>query len=474
MSDERKTPASNVGESQGVQSGSGNVQYNVWMTRPLDSSTVLALGPYAAALRIRDMRPDDVAVVLASVPSGAAGDILRALLEIDQALAVMVLADLSVPKAAVLIESLREVAPWLASLTNAAERIGDQAASLKWVPASDLERGLKSRTGAEGFVRKYDKGIIYWTPRTGAVWVHGSIAAYHAARGGPTSMLGYPEALWLSSGTSPYGTQGVGQEFEGGSVLSSELGTFAVEGPFLASYRSLEGNRGPLGYPVTSQETDPHDSERQVQRFEGGEISRGPAGTIPVVAVAVPETLPVSVYLSDEAGHEQVVAAVEDLLAIAGLLVQGRDEPVVGSWFQRMRATAKQAVTSPVAREAALTAVHAADTRLVLAQDAQVTATLMQNLGPVLASLDHTKDAVLRIGALLIVKIEWAVQVVQLTAAQQATLDHRPQLSSSPREIVAALQLSTESDPSADRAAICKETPRPPRDFLGPSTSAVS
>jgi superfamily II DNA or RNA helicase len=208
------------------------------------------------------------------------------------------------------------------------------------------------------------------------------------------------------------------------------------------------------------------------RRFEVGEILHGPARTIPVIVSAASETLPVSVYLSDEENHEQVIAAVEDLLATAGLVVEQRDEPVIGSWFLKMRATAKQAVMSPVAREAALTAVHAADTRLVLAQDAQVTSTLMQNLGPVLASLAHTKDAVLRIGALLIVKNDWTVQVIQLTAAQQATLDHRPQLSSSPRKILAALELSAENHPAPGRAAICEETPVAPRDPLGPATSA--
>jgi hypothetical protein len=42
----------------------------------------------------------------------------------------------------------------------------------------------------------------------------------------------------------------------------------------------------------------------------------------------------------------------------------------------------------------------------------------MQNLGPVMASLEHTKDAVLQIGTLLIVKVDWTVQAIQLTAAQ--------------------------------------------------------
>jgi hypothetical protein len=157
--------------------------------------------------------------------------------------------------------------------------------------------------------------------------------------------------------------------------------------------------------------------------------------------VASASTLPITIYLADGANHEQVEASVEELIAHAGLEITGRDEPVIGSWFRKLRAGVRQTVTSQAAREAALTAAHVADSRLVLAQDAQITATLLANLGPVITSLQCTKDAVLRVGALLIVKIEWQVQVFQLTAAQQAILDHRPHLSSSPGEIIAALQL---------------------------------
>ena len=104
-----------------------------------------------------------------------------------------------------------------------------------------------------------------------------------------------------------------------------------------------------------------------------------------------------------------------------------------------MQATAKVALNSETAQNVALTAVHAADARPVLAQDATITATLLANLGPVIGSLQPTKDAVIRVGALLIVKVDWVVHVIQLTAAQQALLDHQPQLSSDPHEIVAAL-----------------------------------
>lgn len=74
---------------------------------------------------------------------------------------------------------------------------------------------------------------------------------------------------------------------------------------------------------------------------------------------------------------------------------------------------------SPLARDAAILAVHAGESRLVHAQDATVTATMLQNLGPVIAALQSTKDAVIRAGALLIVKMDSTLVVHQLTAAQQ-------------------------------------------------------
>lgn len=151
--------------------------------------------------------------------------------------------------------------------------------------------------------------------------------------------------------------------------------------------------------------------------------------------------LPISIYLSEEDIHPEVEAAVEEWLAKANISIDEREQPIIGSWFRRMRATAKAALNSETAQDVAMTAVHAADARLVLAQDASITATLLSNLAPVIQSLQPTKDAVLRVGALLIIKVDWAVQVVQLTAAQQAILDHRPQLASAPDQIIAALEL---------------------------------
>jgi RNA polymerase sigma-70 factor (sigma-E family) len=180
----------------------------------------------------------------------------------------------------------------------------------------------------------------------------------------------------------------------------------------------------------------------------------------PVYTVPVTATFPVSIYLADEAIHRQVESTVEKWLATASVAVDERQPPIIGSWFQRMRASAKVALNSEAAHELALTAAHAADARLVLAQDSTITATLLANLGPVIASLQPTKDAVIRVGALLIVKVEWVVQVVQLTAAQQALLDHQPQLASDPPKIVSALQLSPQTFEQVATAPQASTTPR--------------
>lgn len=116
--------------------------------------------------------------------------------------------------------------------------------------------------------------------------------------------------------------------------------------------------------------------------------------------------------------------------------------------YRHVTGSVKKAARTPAGREALLTAAHIADSHLVQAQDAYVTATLLQNVGPVLQALQPTKDAVIRTGALLIVKADWAVHVRQLTAAQQAILDHRPDLAgASPKEIITALGPSSPTSP---------------------------
>jgi hypothetical protein len=142
---------------------------------------------------------------------------------------------------------------------------------------------------------------------------------------------------------------------------------------------------------------------------------------------------PVTIYLSEAADHEQVQSAVERLLAEAGLRIDSRDDPVVGSWFLRMRAVSGKPDAHPDP-----------------AQDPRITADLMQNLPSIIQSLQPFKEAVIRLGAVLIVKVDQAVAVHQLTGAQQAALGYDPQLAATPHAALAALKILT---PNSDSRA---------------------
>jgi cold shock CspA family protein len=191
-------------------------------------------------------------------------------------------------------------------------------------------------------------------------------------------------------------------------------------------------------------ERDPHDNANPLERqgieagFAAGLDEDPPNGTQQA-------ELSISIYVSDETVSGQVQAAVEALLGTANLEISYLGEPIRGSWFRLLRAKLRSAIWSPTGREIAMTAAHATEARFALAQDAAVTATMMQNLGPVIGSLQPTKDAVIRVGALLIVKVDWVISVFQLTAAQQFELDHHPALARSPKEVIAALELTKSS-----------------------------
>lgn len=146
---------------------------------------------------------------------------------------------------------------------------------------------------------------------------------------------------------------------------------------------------------------------------------------------------PVTIFLSEEAIHDQVEQAVDSLVDSAGLVVASRQAPVIGSWFRRMRAVLR----SPAGEEVLATTAHVADSRFVLRPDAEVTAMLLQNLGPVITALQPAKDASVRVGALLIVKVDWTVVVHQLTPRQQLVLDHSPGLETVPHQILHILGL---------------------------------
>lgn len=154
-----------------------------------------------------------------------------------------------------------------------------------------------------------------------------------------------------------------------------------------------------------------------------------------------PVSLPITIYLRDESGHEQVEQAVEDLLGLAGFSITEWHDPVLGSWFRRMRATLAGAARSQAGRAVLEAGALRADLELVQRPDAEVAALWMANIAPLLASLQNTESAVIYLGVVLIVKSGGKTVVYKLTTRQQLVLNNSPHLLAAPDTILRTLGL---------------------------------
>ena len=203
-----------------------------------------------------------------AVPSGGLSELVKILIDADEAKAVSVLADLNLKKTAELLTPIAAELPWLKELPVAAESISRRAAELKW--AYVCKAGLLERVGSTGYARRYPKGRIYWSESSGAHAVTGVIARYFDDDK-IVSSLGFPTAAEVTAARSPFGTEGTFQKFQEGVVYSSDRGLWVVPANVLDCYWRTNGCGGWLGFPVSDVEaiaTVPG----YVQRFEGGVI----------------------------------------------------------------------------------------------------------------------------------------------------------------------------------------------------------
>ncbi|MET9264654.1 hypothetical protein [Amycolatopsis sp. NPDC004079] len=156
------------------------------------------------------------------------------------------------------------------------------------------------------------------------------------------------------------------------------------------------------------------------------------------------QAIPVSLYLDKKQGAQRVEKSVEDFVNRLNGQIFDRSDPVIKSWFRHMRAKMVFFAKSPAGQGIQELATHAAAARLVHATDANVTSTMMSNLAPVLSSLSPYSNAVLRIGALLVVKTDGVLVVQQLSPAQQLVLLRRPDLLTSPATVLEEIRAKSE------------------------------
>jgi hypothetical protein len=260
----------NVSASQGVQVGAGGTLINNWALRPpLTPDTLAALNPKAGAARIRQLSHDEGVNLFAEASLQVLTPKLRALLSVDPNRAVAILADLDASKAAELISPLAADFPWLPALPEADEAIFRHATDLKWEHESGggrLQLAPRSPYEANGYLRRYPQGCIYWSDGSGVAYaVSGPVADFHMADGGTGGSLGFP----VTSQGEGFGSI---QSFEGGHVYSSFFGTYCVP-------RRLEIARSGVGFPIGPVKTQ---GDVESQHFESGIIYSSKAGTFAV------------------------------------------------------------------------------------------------------------------------------------------------------------------------------------------------
>ena len=140
-------------------------------------------------------------------------------------------------------------------------------AALRWevsplgYPTSDEQATSDGR----GRVSRFQHGSIVWSPAHGAVEVYGDIHRRWRALGAERSVVGHPVR-----GEAPAPGGGRVSVFERGVVLwAGRTGAHAVLGAILGRYDALGGPGGFLGYPLTDEE--PIGTGR-VNRFVGGHV----------------------------------------------------------------------------------------------------------------------------------------------------------------------------------------------------------
>ncbi|HWU05099.1 MAG TPA: hypothetical protein VN520_01600, partial [Streptomyces sp.] len=161
--------------------------------------------------------------------------------------------------------------PGALAISDAYYRLGpDALGSPTGAPFCGLVRG--------GCLQWFAKGVMYWSPTTGAHPLMGAVRTAWAASGYEVGLLGYPITDELAAAGG-----GRAQVFEGGSIFwTAGTGARVVHGGIRAAWAAQGADGGVLGYP-TGDEMPTADGLGALQLFQGGVIFYSPStGAHPV------------------------------------------------------------------------------------------------------------------------------------------------------------------------------------------------
>jgi hypothetical protein len=155
-------------------------------------------------------------------------------------------------------------------------------------PIANARTASSSPQGTTGTYQRFTHGEIDSSTKGTFAVVGANFNEFIAqSPAGTGSGLGFPTAEQRTATASPQGTTGTYQRFEGGEIDASSRGTFAVTGNMFTEFvaRSPAGTGSGLGFPTRDLGTassSPQGTTGTWQGFEGGQIDASVKGTFSV------------------------------------------------------------------------------------------------------------------------------------------------------------------------------------------------
>jgi CubicO group peptidase (beta-lactamase class C family) len=166
--------------------------------------------------------------------------------------------------------------------------LGAEAGELGY-PQTD-ERHVSDEVGRYS---EFEKGVIYWSPSTGAHEVRRDILSKWRMFGGPRGVLGYP-----TSGEADTIKDGKFNNFENGAIFWRQAtSAFVVRGDIHKQWIAQGGVSGALGFPMSDELPSAIFNTRFV-KFENGTLNRTVASSTPATET---ETVPPVIEAHDKA-----------------------------------------------------------------------------------------------------------------------------------------------------------------------------
>ncbi|WP_176451753.1 CHAP domain-containing protein [Enemella dayhoffiae] len=144
----------------------------------------------------------------------------------------------------------------------------DKYASLKWESGQLSFPIGGERCSSRGCTQQFSGGVVAWSPNGGAHPVWGAIGERWAALGRQDGLLGFPR----SDEFCGLRDSGCGQSFDRGLIYwSPKSGAWPVHGEILKDYARTGWENGPLGYPTSNEYNQ--GGRYILQRFQYGTSS---------------------------------------------------------------------------------------------------------------------------------------------------------------------------------------------------------